>query len=159
MGAIEEGGKAVGNVVDAMRSQPLAIALVLMNLGLLVYLYYYTSRITSRTENTAAALFDANNKLYAQFGTIVKDTNALAEKTIHCILPEDAVRLLQARPPPVEAPARPQAPSPLNPQPQSFPPRWLPLGSDDVEWPGSIPLPSPRPSEAPTTGEVLPAPK
>jgi hypothetical protein len=152
MGALEEGGKAVGNVVDAMRSQPLAIALVLMNLGLLVYLYYYTSRITARTETTAQALFEANNKLYAQFGTIVKDANALAEKTIHCILPEDAVRLLQARPPaPVEAPARPQAPAPLSPERQSFPPKWLPLSGDEVEWPlppESTPLPVPRPAEA-----------
>jgi hypothetical protein len=89
MGALEEGGKAIGNVVDAMRAQPLAIALVLMNLGLLVYLYYYTSRITARTETTAQALFEANNKLYTQFGTIVKDANALAEKTIHCISPEE----------------------------------------------------------------------
>jgi hypothetical protein len=132
-----------------MRSQPLAIALVLMNLGLLVYLYYYTSRITSRTEATAQALFEANNKLYAQFGTIVKDANALAEKTIHCILPEDAVRLLQARPPPVEAPARPQAPTPLVPERQSWPPKWLPLEGDEVEWPMSVPLPKPRPPEAP----------
>jgi hypothetical protein len=114
MGALEEGGKAIGGVVDAMRSQPLAIALVLMNLGLLVYLYYYTNRITSRTEMTAQALFDANNKLYAQFGTIIKDTNILAEKTIHCILPSDALQLLQApRPyssPPPAAPERPQEP-------------------------------------------------
>jgi hypothetical protein len=153
MGALEEGGKAIANVTDAMRSQPLAIALVLMNLGLLVYLYYYTSRITSRTETTAAALFDANNKLYAQFGNIVKDTNALAEKTIHCILPEDAVRLLQARPPVTEPPARPQAPAPLEPQRQSWPPKWLPLGSDEVEWPQTIPLPQPRPTEADKAGE------
>jgi hypothetical protein len=111
MSAIEEGGKAIGGVVDAMRSQPLAIALVLMNLGLLTYLYYYTNRITSRTETTAQALFNANNKLFEQFGAIIKDTNILAEKTIHCILPSDALQLLQApRYAPPERPAAPQGP-------------------------------------------------
>ena len=117
VGALEEGGKALGGVVDAMRSQPLAIALVIMNLGLLTYLYYYTSRITSRTETTAAALFEANNKLFAQFGSIVKDANELTEKALHCILPSDALQLLQGGQRPYsEPPSRPERPEAPRPQ-------------------------------------------
>jgi hypothetical protein len=109
-GVLEESGKAVGNVVDAMRSQPLAIALVIMNLGLLLFLFYYSSRITSRTETTAAALFQANDKLYAQWGAVVKDQGTLVEKAMHCILPEDALKLLQA---PLQRPSAPAFPAPL----------------------------------------------
>jgi hypothetical protein len=124
MGVLEEGGKAVGGVVSAMSSQPMALALVVLNLGLLTYLYYYTSRITSRTEQTAQALFNANDKLYEQWGTIVKDTNTLTEKTIHCILPEDAIKLLQGgggRFIP-ERPDRPEPPEPLKPNKLQLPP-------------------------------------
>lgn len=38
--AIEEGGKAVNSVIDALKAQPISLALVLMNLALLVFLYY-----------------------------------------------------------------------------------------------------------------------
>lgn len=43
-----------------------------------------------------AALFAANDKLYSQWTDIIKDTNALVDKSTHCILPEDALKLLQA---------------------------------------------------------------
>lgn len=42
-GAPEEVGKAVGSFMDTMKSQPLALALVVMNVGLLVLLYYVAS--------------------------------------------------------------------------------------------------------------------
>lgn len=38
--ALEEGGKAINSVIDAMKSQPLSLALVIMNVGLLGFLYY-----------------------------------------------------------------------------------------------------------------------
>ena len=39
-GPIEEGAKAAGSFIDALKTQPLSLALVVMNLGLLGYLYY-----------------------------------------------------------------------------------------------------------------------
>jgi hypothetical protein len=114
---MQEGVKQVGNVatgiVDSMRGSPLAIAMVLMNIALLLFLFYYLSRITARTETTVQALFAANDKLFSQWGTIVKDQGALVEKSMHCILPEDALKLLQVptrAAPPSEPPARPAAP-------------------------------------------------
>ena len=110
---MQEGVKQVGNVatgiIDSMKSNPLAIAMVLMNIALLLFLFYYLSRITARTETTVASLFTANDKLFTQWGQIVKDQGALVEKSIHCILPEDALKLLQV--PAREAPARPSAPA------------------------------------------------
>lgn len=113
---MQEGVKQVGNVatgiVDSMKSQPLAIAMVLMNIALLLFLFYYLSRITARTETTVQALFAANDKLFTQWGAIVKDQATLVEKTMHCILPEDALKLIQSPPRPYapEPPARPVAP-------------------------------------------------
>src|SRR4029077_12274346 len=102
--SLQEGVKQAGNVatgiVDSMKSQPLAIAMVLMNIALLLFLFYYLSRITARTETTVAALFQANDKLFTQWGTIVKDQASLVEKTMHCILPEDVLKILQSPPRP-----------------------------------------------------------
>jgi hypothetical protein len=124
-GALEEGVKGAAGVatgiVDSMRSQPLAIAMVLMNIALLLFLFYYLSRITARTETTVQALFAANDKLFGQWGTIVKDQGALVEKSMHCLLAEDALKLLQlpprVAPEPPAAPARPEAPA----RPQNSP--------------------------------------
>jgi hypothetical protein len=133
MGVAEEGVKAVGGVVDAMRGQPLAIANIILNIAFLLFLFYYVSIIAARAQTTVKEMFTAQDNLYKQWGVIVKDQQALTEKTMHCILPEDALKLLQAppryEPPPVQ---RPEPPAPL--QRQSFPPRWLPL-NEPVEWP------------------------
>jgi hypothetical protein len=131
MGVLEESVKQAGGVIDAMRSQPLALAMGLMNVALLLFLFYYLSRITSRTEITVNSLFQAQDKLYTQWAGVIKDTNALTEKTMHCILPEDAIKLMQV---PIlrDVPARPAEPL----RPQNFTmPQWLPLSGDEVEWP------------------------
>ena len=136
MGVLEEGAKAVGSMVDGLRSNPLALANVTLNICFLVFLFYYVSRISTRAEHTVSQLFEAQDKAYAQWAEMLKDTNRLAEKTMHCILPEDAIRLLQAPRYAPEPPQRPAPPAPLDqPQRQSWPPRWLPLNSDEIEWP------------------------
>ena len=140
MGAVEEGAKAASGFIDALRSQPLVLMMGLMNIVLLVFLFYYLTRITARTETTVAALFQSNDKIFERWATVIKDQGALVEKSMHCILPEDALKLL-ALPPRSEPPARPVPPEPL--QRQSFPPRWLPLQGDKLEWP----LPSPSEHE------------
>jgi hypothetical protein len=96
MGVLEEGGKAVSGVVDAMRPQPLVLAMGLMNIALLIFLFYYLSRITTRTETTAAQLFTANDKLFSQWADVVNDTHRMMEKSQHCIMPDDAMKLLNA---------------------------------------------------------------
>jgi hypothetical protein len=95
-GALEEGVKAAGNVFEIMRAQPLVLMMGLMNAGLLVFLWLYMGRITARTEMTVQALFTANDKLFGQWGAIVKDTSDLAEKSLHCLSVEDTLKLLAA---------------------------------------------------------------
>ncbi len=132
MGALEEGVKTVGGVVEALRANPLALANIVLNIAFLVFLFYYVTIIAHRAERTVNELFQAQDNVFKQWGVIVKDQQNLTEKTMHCILPEDALKLLQA--PLREAPARPEPPAPL--QRQSFPPQWLPL-NEPVEWPDS----------------------
>jgi hypothetical protein len=122
-GALEEAAKATGSFLETMRSQPLVLMMGLMNIGLLLFLFYYLSRITARTENTVAALFTANDKLYSQWGVVIKDQQLLTEKVMHCILPEDALKLLQTPrydPEPPRAPARPRFDDPPKPQQQNI---------------------------------------
>lgn len=94
-GMVEEGTKVATSLIETMRHQPLVLAMMLMNIGLLVFLGWYMSRITSRTELTVQALFGSQDKLYTQWGTIVKDTSDLAEKSLHCITVDDALKLLR----------------------------------------------------------------
>ena len=39
-GPVNNGVRAVGSIIDALKSQPLSLALVVMNIGLLGFLYY-----------------------------------------------------------------------------------------------------------------------
>jgi hypothetical protein len=116
MGVLEEGVKAAGGVVDALRTSPVALAMGIMNIALLMFLFYYLTRITARTETTVASLFQGQDKLFTQWGTIIKDTNALTEKTMHCMLPEDVERLMRIAPKgEIPRPAEPQRLRPLAP--------------------------------------------
>jgi hypothetical protein len=116
MGVLEEGAKAAGGVVDAMRGQPLAIANIVLNVCFLVFLFYYVSRISSRAEATVKELFVAQDNLYKQWAVIIKDTNDLTEKAMHCVLPDDILKL---QVPPRYEPQRPSAPAPPAPLPKS----------------------------------------
>jgi hypothetical protein len=117
MGIAEETGKAVGGVVDAFRSTPAMLAIIIMNVGLMLLLYYYMNRITTRTEITLKEMYSANDKIYQQWASVLKDTNALTERALHCILPDDALKLFQGgAPPPRYAPPMPEAPrAPVQP--------------------------------------------
>jgi hypothetical protein len=129
MGALEEGAKAAGGFIEAMRQQPLVLMMGLMNIALLLFLFYYLSRITGRTENTVGQLFASNDKIFQQWTSVIKDTQGLTEKAMHCILPEDAIKLLQVPRqsfPPPERPAAPERPAPLRwPAAPGMPVPWL----------------------------------
>jgi hypothetical protein len=163
MGALEEAAKATGGFVETMRSQPLVLMMGLMNIALLAFLFYYLSRITARTENTVQALFSANDKLYSQWGTVIKDTNDLTEKTMHCILPEDAIKLLSVPRYAPEAPQRPSAPAPIQrpKSPEPFVGPRDPRAELNEDPPKPSPVEDPRKPvhiEVPPPVEVEPAP-
>jgi hypothetical protein len=115
MGAVEESVKGVAGVatgvVDTMKSTPMTLAIIIMNIGLMLLLFYYMNRITTRTEITLKELFVSQDKLYNQWAAVIKDTNSLTEKAMHCILPEDALKLLQVPARPYGSDTRPEAPA------------------------------------------------
>jgi hypothetical protein len=111
-GALEEAAKATGGFIETMRSQPLVLMMGLMNIVLLVFLFYYLTRITQRTEHTLELLFASNDKTFEKWTGVIKEQSNLVEKSMHCILPEDALKLLTL--PPRELPAKPVPPAPLD---------------------------------------------
>lgn len=55
--ALEEGGKAANTFMEIMRSQPLSLALVVMNLCLLGFLYYQGSVAASERHHELDLLY------------------------------------------------------------------------------------------------------
>ena len=64
-GAIETGGQVATGFIAAMKEEPIALALVVMNLALLVFLWYATSR-SSDLRSHDLALYFAQQKETAQ---------------------------------------------------------------------------------------------
>lgn len=56
-GAVEEGAKAAGTFLDIMRSQPLSLALVVMNLALIGFLYYEHANINNERKGELDLLY------------------------------------------------------------------------------------------------------
>jgi hypothetical protein len=61
MGAIEEGGKAATGVIDALKSQPLNLAMLIINLALLTLLYVSLDR-ASKLRSTDLAQMHIEQK-------------------------------------------------------------------------------------------------
>jgi hypothetical protein len=57
MGAIEEGGKLAGGFMDALKREPLSLALVVMNLCLLAFFYVLLTTIAGQREREIALLY------------------------------------------------------------------------------------------------------
>jgi hypothetical protein len=153
VGALEETAKATGGLIEALKGSPVALAMGVMNIALLVFLFYYLSRITSRTEVTVGQLFQAQDKLYNQWAVIVKDTNDLTEKTMHCILPDDAIKLLQAPSSSRSSPDGPQRPdrpaAPERPKLLTLPPIHPQAEKSMLFLPLAPPLTEPKEADPP----------
>jgi hypothetical protein len=73
-GAIEEGGKAINKTLDAFMGTPLVLALVLMNLALIGFVYYQGIAQDSLRKTNVAAYLEQ-----------VKETQQLLAK---CVVPD-----------------------------------------------------------------------
>ncbi len=72
MGATEEAGKAVGSFVDVMRSQPLSLALVVMNIGLMLLMYMLWTAAEDHRNKQMELIFSSQREvqlLLARCGT------------------------------------------------------------------------------------------
>jgi hypothetical protein len=56
-GPVEEAGKVAGGVIEALKTQPLALALVIMNCALLGLFFYVTSTISKQREREVTMLY------------------------------------------------------------------------------------------------------
>lgn len=56
-GLTEEAGKVAGGIVDSLKSQPLSLALVIMNCALLGIFFYVTATIAKQREREVALMY------------------------------------------------------------------------------------------------------
>lgn len=59
-GAVEEVGKAAGGIIDSLKSQPLSLALVIMNLALLGFFYFLLTTLAGQRERAMTQLYEDN---------------------------------------------------------------------------------------------------
>ena len=84
MGAVEEGGKVATSIVDAFKSQPMTLALMLMNLGLLVILWW--------TAEKQAALRSHDIEIMSQ------QQHQAIELLSRCVVPKSQTLILPLKP-------------------------------------------------------------
>jgi len=73
-GVTEEVGKATGSFIDAMKREPLSLALVVMNLAMLAFFYFLLTTVASQREREI-------NLLYV-------DKKEVRELLAQCVVPD-----------------------------------------------------------------------
>jgi hypothetical protein len=73
-GAVEEGAKVAAGFMDALKREPLSLALVVMNMALLAFFYVLLTRVADQREREI-------NLLYA-------DKKEVRELLSKCVVPE-----------------------------------------------------------------------
>jgi hypothetical protein len=99
-GVSEEAGKAVGGFIDSMKSQPLALALVVMNICLLAFVFYSNARYSE-------------GRKFA-FEQIINQQKEMAQLLSRCIVPGTGMKLQSDESRPVQLPPLPP-PKPVDP--------------------------------------------
>jgi hypothetical protein len=74
MGAVEELGKAGGSFIDALKKEPLSLALVVMNLALLLFFYVVLTAVAAQRER--------------EIGLLYADKKEVREMLAHCVVPQ-----------------------------------------------------------------------
>jgi hypothetical protein len=57
-GPIEEGGKIVGGFIEAMKTQPLSLALVVMNIALILLFYFILATVAEQRRREVQLFYD-----------------------------------------------------------------------------------------------------
>lgn len=79
---LQEGAKAVSGIVETFKSQPLVLALVLMNVALLGFLYYAIS-ISAQSRKHEFELLVGNQRGSLQIQTEMKqELDVIKEKVV-----------------------------------------------------------------------------
>ena len=72
---IEEGGKVASGFIDALKKEPLSLALVLMNVALLVFFYVLLTTVSKQREH--------------EIGLLYADKKEVREMLSRCVVPEN----------------------------------------------------------------------
>lgn len=72
-GALEETGKAVGGFMEAMKREPLSLALVVMNLAMLAFFYFLLTTVATQRER--------------EIGLLYADKKEVRELLAKCVVP------------------------------------------------------------------------
>jgi len=62
-GAAEEAGKIASGFMEAMKSQPLALALVIMNMALLGFFWFILEKVAENHRNDMKLIFDEQKEV------------------------------------------------------------------------------------------------
>lgn len=60
---VGEVGKAAGGIVDALKTQPLVLALVVMNFALIGFVYYQNASFTSQRQENVRLFLDVQKEV------------------------------------------------------------------------------------------------
>ena len=77
-GPLEEGAKVAGSVVDALRREPLSLALVVMNVILLAFFFYIARQAVLTREREVKMIYE-NQKSMAEMLTKCIDPGTLKD--------------------------------------------------------------------------------
>ena len=75
-GPVEEGAKVATSVIDALRKEPLSLALVVMNVILLAFFFYITYQAVNTREREVKMIYE-NQRHMAEMLTKCVDPDAL----------------------------------------------------------------------------------
>lgn len=68
MGAAEEGGKAISGVIESLKSQPLVLSLVIMNLALLAIFYVIAVKSSETRQREFGLIFENQKQMMELIG-------------------------------------------------------------------------------------------
>lgn len=64
MGTVEEAGKAASGFIDALKGQPLSLALVVMNVAMLAMLFYWASSVQAARLEAIRMVLDVEKQVH-----------------------------------------------------------------------------------------------
>lgn len=80
---LQEGVKAVGGVVEALKSQPMVLALVIMNMALLAILYYGISVSTASRRHEFELMVGNQRDAREKQAEIKDELDQIKQKVLH----------------------------------------------------------------------------
>ena len=83
MGPVEEGSKTVNTVVESLKTQPLALALVVMNIALLALFYYIASRVSETHRREMEAIYLEHKEASE---ALLREHREVREMLAHCVM-------------------------------------------------------------------------